>query len=96
MVAASSSPPGAPSLMSESRWRDQAWATRNGPGSRAATSGKAAASTSRTPAASGSMPRAAQARSRKERAGTTVTSTRSSARSSSTVRSATVGEPGTA
>ena len=56
----------------------------------------APASTRRTPSASGSTPSAAQARSKKESAGRAVTSTRPSARSRSTLRSATSGDPGTA
>ena len=71
-------------------------ATRSGPRSPAASTAKAVASTSRTPASTGSIPRRAQARSRNDSAGTTSTETRGSSRNNATVRSATSGEPGTA
>ena len=88
------------SFTSDSTSRLQHWATSNGPRSRPSTA-KRSASTMRTPASTGSTPNRAKARSRKETEGwtTTVTSperTRGSSASSTTVRSATVGEPGTA
>ena len=73
-----------PSFTSESRWRDQHWATRNGPRSPPPPRRTRRRRRDGRPRPAGSMPRAAQARSRKESAGRTVTSTRSSARSSST------------
>ena len=86
------------SLMSEStRAAGRTGRRAAGPARPAASTAKRCPSTSRTPAASGSMPRACQARSRKESAGSTTTSTSPAAaraRSSDTVRSATRGEPG--
>ena len=50
----------------------------------------------RTPALTGSIPRASQARSKKLKAGSTCTSTRVSARNCATLDSRMSGEPGTA
>ena len=77
------------SLISDSTARLWHWATSSGPRSPAASTAKAAPSTSRTPAATGSIPNRSQAKSRNEGAATTSTVTRSSSRSSTTVRSAT-------
>ena len=86
----------AASLMSDSTARLWHCATSRGPRSPAASAAKAVPSTSRTPSSTGSTPRRAQARSRNDDAGTTVTTTRPSARNMPTVRSATSGDPGTA
>ena len=86
----------AASLMSDRTHGAWAWAMSSGPVDPAAAVAKSCPSTSRTPASTGSTPRRAQARSRNDIAGSTSTSTRSSASSSWTERSRTRGEPGTA
>ncbi len=82
--------------MSDSTSLESHWATSIGPRSPAASTANRCPSTRRAPAATGSIPTRAQARSANDIPGTTSTVTRGSASSSSTVRSATSGDPGTA
>ena len=91
-----SGPSSTDSLMSDSTAFESHCATRSGPRSPAASTPNRCPSTSRAPAATGSTPRRAQARSANDMPDTSSTVTRGSASSSSTVRSATNGDPGTA
>ena len=83
-------------MTDDSTDRDQHCATSSGPGSPAAWTPKLSASTSRTPASIGSIPRRVQASSQKDTPGTTSSWIDESDCRSSTVRSATDGDPGTA
>ena len=65
--------------MSDSTWSWSHWPTRSGPRSPAASVAKRRPSTRRAPSATGSTARRAHARSRYDSAGSTSTSTRSSA-----------------
>ena len=65
--------------MSDSTWGWSHWPTSSGPRSPAASVAKRRPSTSRAPRATGSTASRAHARSRNDRAGSTSTSTRSSA-----------------
>ena len=89
------------SLMADNNDLLQHWATSNGPDRPAASMAKDSPSTTVTPAATGSTPSRTKARSRKDTAGWTTRSTDPSttagcSMSRDTVRSATVGDPGTA
>ena len=84
--------------MSESTSREWAWATSSGPRCPPASVEKRCPSTNLTPTVTGSIPSTAQTRSRNDIAGNTSRSTSprsAAADSNSTVRSSTIGEPGT-